>query len=143
MPSAVDALLVFVALPGGAFPTDRIRVMKGMFLLSQEGPADLRDLYTFEPYSYGPFNKLLYQHLDALEGAGLIQVERAVSGQICYAATIRGRERARQIWNELADDARRSIHGIKQLVTSRAFTSLLQYVYERYPKYAIRSVARR
>jgi len=47
-----DWLLLFIGAPGGPYQTDQIRVMKGMFLVSKEGPGELRDLYHFEPYAY-------------------------------------------------------------------------------------------
>jgi hypothetical protein len=69
-----DWLLLFIGAPGGPYSTDQIRVMKGMFLVSKEGPDDLRDLYNFEPYDYGPFDTTIYHDLDTLELEGLIHV---------------------------------------------------------------------
>lgn len=49
--------------------------MKGMFLLSKEGPPELLNLYHFEPYHWGPFDKAVYSDLDELEADGLIASE--------------------------------------------------------------------
>jgi hypothetical protein len=137
-----DWLLAFICAPGAdRFLTDQIRVMKGMFLLSKEGPPDLRDLYAFEPYDYGPFDKHVYGDLDQLEAEGLIHSETVGgSNRRIFRATPRGQERFAQICASAHPDAMGELRRVKGLVSSMGFMELLLYVYDRHPDYAVSSV---
>ncbi|MGB2694860.1 MAG: hypothetical protein WBD55_06680 [Dehalococcoidia bacterium] len=141
MLSRDDWLLLFIGIPGGKFYTDQIRVMKGMFLLDKEGPQELRDLYDFRPYDYGPFDTQVYRDLDRLEALGLIEVSQIVgTNRQVYGLTAKGEERMKQVLDEAPQHVVEALRQIKELVTSRHFTSLLQYVYKKYPAYAARTV---
>lgn len=143
MLSRDDCLLLFIGLPGGKFYTDQIRVMKGMFLLDKEGPQELQNLYEFEPYDYGPFDTQIYRDLDSLEAQGLIEIRHiAGTNRQVYGLTARGQERADKLMTDAPQSITAAIRAAKELVTSRSFTSLLQYVYSKYPAYAARTVMR-
>ena len=137
-------LLLFLRSPGGPYRTDQIRVMKGMFLLSQEGPGELQNLYRFVPYHYGPFDTTVYQDLDQLENAGLIRSDLvAESRQRSYDLTERGRQFIDRRLSEFNRTGIEAVRNIKHRVTSLSFLDLLNYVYERYPDYAVKSVAKK
>jgi DNA-binding PadR family transcriptional regulator len=138
-----DWLLLFIGLPGGSHPTDQLRVMKGMFLFSQEGPRQVRDLYDFQPYSYGPFDTQIYRDLDQLEIEGLIRADIALgTNRRIYRLTKKGEE----IFPSLHPSAPATwldiLRRVKQHVTSLSFTDLLNDIYDRYPDYAVNSVRR-
>jgi uncharacterized protein len=136
----IDGLLLLLAAPGGSYPMDRIRIMKGLFLLSQEGPAAFRELYHFEPYRFGPFDKTVYNHLDWLQAKGFVKAERnPASGQPEYSLTPAGQTRAEASGLSLDDHARSELARIKNFVTTRSFVTLLRQVYAKYPSYAVRS----
>jgi hypothetical protein len=136
----IDSLLLLLAAPGGSYPMDRIRVMKGLFLLSQEGPAGFRELYHFEPYRFGPFDKAVYTHLDWLQAKGLVKAERnPASGQPEYLLTPAGQARADASDASLDEQARSELARIKSFVTTRSFVTLLRQIYAKYPSYAVRS----
>jgi len=136
-----DWLLLFLGAPGGPYPTDQIRVMKAMFLVSKEGPDDLRDLYSFEPYDYGPFDTTIYHDLDALEEAQLISSETLGTSRRIYRLTRKGVDRTAAIEGEAGGAALDFIRRTKRTVTSLSFLDLLRSVYEKYPDYAVRSKA--
>lgn len=144
MPSRTDYLLVFLGLPAAQFFTDQIRVMKGMFLLAQEGPPVLRNLYEFEAYDYGPFDTSIYHDLDVLTTSGLVEVS-AIPGtnRRVYELSPRGEQEASALLRSLPNEVVDALQETKRLVTSMSFTKLLEYVYARYPKYASRSLYRR
>jgi DNA-binding PadR family transcriptional regulator len=143
MPRREDWLLLFVGLPGGDFCSDQIRVMKGMFLFSKEGPGVVRDLYSFTPYDYGPFDTQVYRDLDTLEVQGFVRVEpiQGTSRHV-FRLTAKGEQRMVQLLGEAPGAAVDVLGDIKKLVTSRSFLDLLRYVYEKYPAYASQSVVR-
>jgi uncharacterized protein len=136
-------LTVFLASPGGQYYTDQIRIMKGMFLLSQEGPGELRKLYDFTPYHYGPFNTSVYHDLDALEADGLVRHDLVAGGsnRRRYAVTDKGRQAVSAMVG-LGRRELEAVQSVKRHVTSLSFLDLLKDVYQRYPDYAVNSVAK-
>lgn len=140
---ASETLLLFLAAPSGRYPTDQVRVMKGMFLLSQEGPDALKGVYDFRPYSYGPFATAVYHDLDRLESRNLVRCEmRLGTNQRLYELTDDGRRAAEELEVLAAPDELAAIHDTKRIVSDQSFTELLRYVYERHPEYAVNSRAR-
>ncbi len=137
------SLLVFLAQPSGSYPVDQIRVMKGMFLWSQEGPTEARKLFHFEPYDFGPFDGSIYDDLEALEDSGYITVE-IVRGtrQRRFQLTAEGRARAEAVEQCMPGAAASQLRAINRHVTSLGFAPLLKDIYEKYPRFATNSVAR-
>jgi DNA-binding PadR family transcriptional regulator len=136
-----DWLLLFLGLPGGPYETDQIRVMKGMFIFSQEGPKDVRRLYDFQPYDYGPFDVQIYHDLEWLEFRGLIRIVSVEdTNRRLYRLTEKGQGRVAELITRAAAPAVLTLRQIKQKVTSLSFIDLLKDVYRRYPKYAAKSV---
>ena len=129
------------------FWLDPIRIMKGLFLAQMErddaAPTPVVNAaFEFVPYSYGPFAPMIYAELDSLRASGL-----AINAQV-YGKSYRlwalsspaGWEAARTAAQELTDDERARIRHAHEIVTSKSFNDLLQYVYRRYPDSASRSM---
>jgi DNA-binding PadR family transcriptional regulator len=136
-----DWVLLFIGLSGGPHEVDQIRVMKGMFLFTREGPPLVHDLYNFVPYSYGPFDKELYGDLDRLVIDGLVAAEPVFgTNRRVYRPTERGRAVVAKLLEAAPADAVASLRRIKTEVTSKSFLSLLRDVYSRYPEFAVKSV---
>jgi DNA-binding PadR family transcriptional regulator len=136
-----DWLLLFIGAPSGPYATDQIRVMKGMFLVSKEGPDELRGLYHFQPYDYGPFDTTIYHDLGALELRGLIRVEPSEStNRRIYRLTRKGQQRTEELTTSARGGSITALRQIKEKVTSLSFLALLNHVYKRYPAYAVKSV---
>lgn len=124
-----------------------MRLQKGMFLFSQEADAPAGEKYEFRPYSYGPMSRHVYDDIDALVGAGLVE-PTPVEGQSWsrFRPSAAGIERGREL-NARAmrerPDAARFLFDTKQFIASQTFGALLENVYERYPAYAVNSIFRR
>lgn len=133
-----DWLLAFLGAPGRDL--DQIRVMKGMFLLSREGPAELRDLYHFEPYHWGPFDKAVYSDLDLLEARGLIASEPVPgTNRRTFRVTSAGRSALDDLRPSFPQAALSAVEEAKSRVADMGFNELLRYVYVRHPDYAVKS----
>lgn len=144
MLSREDYVLLLISLPGGRYDLDRIRVMKGMFLLAEEAPDGMPKLHNFKAYDWGPFSPDVYDDLDTLERRGLIAVEGGVRHRYeTYRATSLGQVRAAQLIGSLPKPVAEKVAEVKNLVTSMPFLHLLEYVYDRHPDYAKRSKLRR
>lgn len=138
-----DYLILFLGFPEGPYPTDQIRVMKGLFLFSQEGPAEAHDLYEFVPYDFGPFDTGVYRDLDEIRDQGLLTiVESSSTSQCIYGLTPAGRTRYADLEERTSLHITDQLGEIKTLVTSLSFTNLLRHVYAKYPESAKNTVAR-
>jgi uncharacterized protein YwgA len=138
-----DYLLLFISLPSGKYGLDRIRIMKGMFLFAQSDVPGRRERYEFEPYDWGPFSRDVYRDLEALQAAGLLVAVPEGSRYAEYRATDLGREHAEGLQRGLPTATTECLAEIKATVTSKSFLELLEYVYERYSRFAERSRLRR
>ena len=140
-----ERLLLFLALDGAPEGLDPIRIQKGMFLFAQEGVSTGEDRYQFVPYNYGPMSTQIYKDLERMEDEGLVEAI-PVQGQSWarYIATESGLVKARELLKrEPSEEAERRLHAIKQDVSSKTFSALLDDVYDRYPEYAAKSIFRR
>lgn len=134
-----DWLLLFVCLGSeGKGPLDPIRIMKGLFLSSEDG-VDLG--YKFEPYHYGPCSFDVYKDLDSLVAQGLIE-EVPIRGQTwnLYTPTSSGMNRSKKLQVSSSDIEKLTQQ--KTQVTSLSFLDLLKFVYDKYPRFAKNSVFR-
>lgn len=139
-----DWLLVYVGLtlPGeGPAEIDPIRIMKGMFLFSQEAGSKLGNFYQFEPYHYGPCSFDIYRDLDSLEAASLIRRTQATGQLWSYAEpTASGAEQASELAKSAPTDLMALLVEQKKFVMSLPFAALLRAVYEKHPRFATRSI---
>ncbi len=138
-----DWLLLFVAeKPDAAI--DPVRVQKGLFLLAQTELLERDERYVFEPYSYGPMSRAIYRDARELERAQLVErVDVPGSDWPRLRATAAGRDRAERLHRGIDRQLAGALAGARETVDRRSFSELLEYVYDRYPHYATRSVFRR
>jgi hypothetical protein len=137
-----DILLLIADGADGQFPLDPIRLMKGCFIVSEIGPAAWKDLFEFRPFDYGPFDPSVYRARDALVGKDLM-VATPAGRYSQYSITPAGRARASEIAEGLEESHLAEwLRSIGHWVTSKSFTDLLREIYDRFPNYATRSIAR-
>ena len=140
-----DWLLLFLTSPARneqhARSLEPLRIMKGLFLVSQRGQGELHDLYSFRPYDYGPFTPDIYSDLDGLSAAGLVAQE-AVTGRSwrTYRPTIEGVERAVVVGAKVDPRDAAIVDDAYRFVTTRGFLNLLRDIYAEYPEYAVNTV---
>lgn len=98
---------------------------KILFLLSKEyGFSEKVKFYSFFPYQYGPFSNLSYYDLGKLQGERCLENEELTETGISEAS-------------KLDDEL---ISGIKDCIGRFPDSdSVLEYVYAKYPEYAIKS----
>lgn len=119
-------------------PLDRIRMQKGVFLLSQRGRAEWQRLYPYSPYDWGPYSRSLAADLDALVAKGLMEYERIPGRRYGrYRTTAEGEKAIDQ--SDIDEKALRFVAKVRLFVTERSFTRLLRDVYAAFPEYAARS----
>lgn len=117
---------------------DPVRIQKGMFLLSERGPA--RGLYGFRAYDWGPFSSAIYADLDTLTRHGYLSEERVLGRSwSTYKITIRGHEQAAAMASQLDGQAIAWLRQAREFLTTRSFAQLLREIYDLYPDYAVNS----
>jgi hypothetical protein len=140
------------------------RLEKLLFLLDREADAQkyVDAPFTFRPYDFGPYSKEVYEAVEVLEAAGLVDEDLVYSGDgvdtiESHIAGIQdepeGAERrfrlteagedvaqllARQAPQELID----KLSEIKNRYGGLPLRNLIHYVYSRYPAFAERSKIR-
>lgn len=136
-----DVVLLIAAGADGPYGFDPIRLMKGVFLVSQRGPEEWRAWFDFSPYSYGPFDSGVYALRDRLLRDGHLDAEQ--HGRYAnYFLTDSGKGRVQQLKDELPAKTVDWLASIGSYVTSKSFARLLREVYAAFPEYATQSVMR-
>ena len=125
----------------------RTRLMKLLFLLKNEGGFRERNFHKFKPYRYGPFSKEVILDLEELQDLEFIKLEYRQlpkdefgekAGAYIYTLTPKGESLVTELLELVSYDAIRKINKLKRFNKMR-LTSLLEYVYKRYPRYITNS----
>ena len=139
-----DWLLLLLGSPteeGETPPLDPVRVMKGLFLLIEEGTLDDPPGYEFEAYHYGPVSLEVYDDLAESVDEGLIEALPVAGYSWCkYRVSEEGAARLAELQGELQTGVTEEIQRVKSLVSGLGFRALLRFVYCKYPAYAVNSV---
>lgn len=154
-------LLLYAPEKPGGKPAPELhgvtRLEKLLYLWQQEGPIrQISDSeYEFEPHNFGPFSKDIYDDVDLLTSATLVQ-ERVVSWgastdyveardvigdddsgepqERIFKLTDRGKAVAEQLLRDVPPKAWKELVEIKQRYTGLSLTQLIRYVYRKYPE---------
>lgn len=123
-------------------PLDRVRLMKGLFLVWHRSGRRIEGYYEFIPYRYGPCSFELYTELNAAGRDRMIaQAPHPISNWAPYFLTDRGREAARDARRKADSRSLRLIESAARDVASVGFFDLLRKVYAEAPDFASESEA--
>lgn len=142
------------------------RLQKLLFLLWKEGNfyKAVPDLYNFKAYDFGPCMDDLYDDLEFTQSIGLVGVDESAEASEfdngdeaafmrslglrmpkpkCrrdYSLTNTGIEASTELFSDLSPEDIGAIESIKRRFNRMPFFDLLRYVYNKYPKFAEKSV---
>ena len=124
-------------------PLDRIRIMKGLFLLSRRVPR-LDKLYDFEPYLYGAVSFQVYNELEALQRTGVISTAHEYQKESWnrYFLTRKGSVEGKLLQRAIPKKLWSEIESVKKYISSKPTYELLKEIYSKYPEFAKNSVIR-
>ena len=137
-----DWTLLAVAAAMGD-PLTPVQLQKSLFLLGEKRQAVVgQDFYQFEPYSYGPFCRAIYDDAEILEAEGFVRIDRADPGRnwAQYSATVKGLARARELRDEAPTAAVEYLDVAVQWVRSLSFSELVRAIYQEFPEQKKHSV---
>lgn len=117
--------------------------MKSAFLLQKESSLNLD--YDFIPYKYGPFSKEVYEDIEDLEKNLL--VERVKPKKDIEMTEIRLIDEFKDWTERIIDNLSQKIRDVIKVSTEKygkmELNELLDYVYAKYPEYAVKSKRKR
>jgi hypothetical protein len=165
-----DAIVLLLGAPSKSpRMRDRLegitRLEKLIFLLERESRAArwLSERGDFVPHNFGPFSKKVYQEIDTLVAAGLVEDSAVpasnqddawesthVIGEKPadpyatrnFTLTADGRRYYSALLGELPREAEDTLSEFKGRFGSIPLRQLIRYVYERYPEQTTRSIIR-
>jgi len=122
-----------------------VQVQKLFFLLDENiAEAMGGKQFAFEPYDYGPFDKAVYQELDALAADGLVQIAHhgSSAGSRRYSLTPAGQECGELALMEYDEESQEFIAQLADWVRSLSFPQLVGSIYKAYPHMREKSIFR-
>ena len=123
-------------------PYEPVQVQKLFFLLDENAASGIGGKkFNFRPYDYGPFDRAVYDEIEALAGEGLIEVYGDGRSRR-YSLTLAGIDRAAELLESLPPRVRKYMGDVSKWVQSQSFEDLVATIYEHYPEMAVNSVFR-
>jgi len=117
-----------------------VQVQKLFFLIDRNIPTAVGGPhFEFKPYSYGPFDRAVYEELEGLAAAGMCEIVKHHTWN-SYRLTPLGQEQGTRFLASLGDLARSYIQHVSEFVRSHTFVELVSGIYKAYPDMKVNSV---
>jgi hypothetical protein len=142
------------------------RLQKLLFLLWKEGNfyKAVPNLYNFKAYDFGPCMDDLYDDLEFCQSINLIRIEEKEEAseyengdEVSFMRSLglrmpkprcrrdfylepNGKQAAAELYADMTDADRMALGSIKRRFNRMPFFDLLRYVYNKYPKFAEKSI---
>jgi hypothetical protein len=130
------------------------RLMKIVFLLYEE--AKIKELKatdnTFVPFRFGPYDSEVFDAVEALRILGVVETntekssrekntrtELTTDDQTSFKLTDQGIARVQRLAERVLPDLYKTVSNYKATYAKKPLTEILQYVYNKYPSFAVRS----
>ena len=116
-----------------------VQVQKLIFILNEEIPGQFEGPhFNFEPYDYGPFDKGVYERLEALEKEGLVEIIH--NRWNSFKLTPDGQVKGDELLDSLNGATKQYLIDLSTFVRSLSFSGLVSAVYKAYPIMKVNSV---
>jgi len=133
-------LLLAALTPAAREPYTPVQLQKMMFLIDREIPDLVGGThFRFEPYNYGPFDRAVYDELEALEAQGYVET-MGVHTWRNYRLTKAGQEFGEKILDSLPPEAQDYLRRVSEFVRSLSFRELVLAIYKAFPEMKENSV---
>ena len=134
-----ETILAAMAPAKGA-PYSPVRIQKLLFLIDRECPDLISGpSFTFEPYNYGPFDKTVYQELDALKQSGHVTVCHD-GWTRTFALTPIGQAEGDRLLHQLDPSGQQYFKQASAFVLAHGFSELVSAIYKAYPAMQANSI---
>ena len=133
-------LILAAMVPCGGHRFTPVQIQKLLFLIDRQIPEHVGGPYfNFEPYHYGPFDRAVYQELEALADRGFVAIDITRSLRT-FALTAQGDAWGKTALNELPAAAQDFIARAANFVRVQSFSSLVSSIYKAFPEMRENSV---
>lgn len=137
-----DVVLAALAAAGENATFTPVQVQKLLFLIDREASQSVGGPhFRFVAYDYGPFDRVVYDELEALRGVGLVNVTEQSRYRI-FVLSQEGYSRGQQVFASLAPSIQTFVQQAAQWVRSLSFRQLVAAIYAKYPDMRVNSVFR-
>ena len=135
--------LAVLACESGA-KYEPVQVQKLFFLLDRNIANALGGAYfNFQPYDYGPFDKGVYEELEALSSRDKVHIEIAGDwSRKRYSLTPDGQRKGEELLQRLDPAAQQYIRKVSKFVRRLSFAQLVGAIYHAYPEMRANSIFR-
>lgn len=119
-----------------------VQLQKLLFLLDKRAPQETGGPhFDFQPYHYGPFDKAVYDELNALEADGLVEIMNDSDLEVRkYRLLPEGASLGEEALGKLDEPTKEFVHKLSEFVRHASFPQLVSAVYEAYPEMRANSV---
>lgn len=137
-----DLVLAALSPAKGGWHTP-VQVQKLLFLIERQRPEIVNEgeHFQFAPYHYGPFDKGVYEELEALCTSGLVQTQETGAWR-SFALTETGQQFGTGLLRELDLATRTFVEKTSTFVRSQSFSGLVSAIYKAFPEMKANSVFR-
>ena len=135
-------ILAALAAAGENAMFSPVQVQKLFFLIDREAAQLIEGPhFNFSPYDYGPFDRAVYDELDRLSVAGLVETQKSDRYRK-YVLTPKGYEAGVANLNDLPPKALSFFKRAASWVLELSFQQLVAAIYNRYPDMKENSIFR-
>ncbi|MEH6951040.1 hypothetical protein V4R08_06780 [Nitrobacter sp. NHB1] len=137
-----EMLLAGLAAAGENASFTPVQVQKLFFVLDREAAHVLDGPhFSFEPYDYGPFDRMVYVGIDELARQDLAKVQSTGRYRV-YSLSQQGYQQGVNLLNGLDAPVRHYVQSIATWVRQLTFEQLVASIYNKYPEMKVKSVFR-
>jgi hypothetical protein len=137
-----EILLAGLAAGGENAAFTPVQVQKLFFLLDREAaPLIGGPHFKFEPYDYGPFDRMVYAGIDDLARRDLARIQNTGRYRV-YGLSQAGFKAGARLLDGLGDPAKSYVVNVATWVRQLSFEQLVASIYNRYPEMKAKSVFR-
>lgn len=135
-----DLVLAALAAGGPNASYSPVQLQKLFFLIDNEAAQFLEGPhFSFVPYDYGPFDRSVYNVLEALKAIDLAEITSAGRYRR-YELSRLGFDAGQEILSTLDPVVQEYLKGLSLWVRSLSFSQLVAAIYKRYPNMKVNSV---
>jgi hypothetical protein len=140
--SARQSLVLAVLASRDFMALAPVQAQKLFFLLDKKIPEEIGGpQFHFAPYDYGPFDRAVYDELDALARQGLVVIERTPwADKRRYSVTAEGQKLGRDVLAKMTPRAQDFIGRTAEWVKATPFAKLVGAVYQEFPEMRVNSI---
>lgn len=134
------SLVLAIMSPAGERRYSPVQVQKLFFLVDRNVATHLGgQLFQFRPYNYGPFDRAVYDDLEALSAQGLVELSRQQTWT-AYGLTEEGQRVGKAVLDQLPPPVQAYAARAAEFVLALDFTQLVSSIYKAYPEMRANSV---